>query len=254
MEGFSCSTSSYREFWVGFTELGQPPERLEYHAAAIAVSSSSGAFSKTPGVSVLFVGNSLTYRGGGLDVHFAGLMPRFSCRRIVSGGATLAQLLERTAASLDKMLPDILVLQDDIPETTVDAFLDSALKYGTLARNAGVQTFFLMTWPYKRLRGTGIDDIAMAHRLASRQTGIPVIQVGLTWEACLRVRPDLDIFDTDMEHPGIAGSYLAACCVAEGLKNPGEELGNYVPVEISDDDAAFLRTLARREILYSAAD
>src|SRR6188472_1560758 len=74
---------------------------------------------------VLFVGDSFTYAQGGLDNHFARLAASSSAplvvstARAVAGGAFLKVLWEMKTpvTAIDTGNFDVVVLQDDIPET-----------------------------------------------------------------------------------------------------------------------------------------
>ena len=175
-------------------------------------------------LSVLFVGNSLTYRGGGLDHHLERLIPGVRTGRVVKGGATLARLLPLAEKEISEGGWDAVVLQDDLPETTVEAFLASAAAGADMVQSGGARAYLLETWPYNRLGWIDASGIEEAHRRAAAESGITVIPVGRSWLRTAEAHPDIDLLDTDREHPSVAGSWLAACTVAavltDGTKMP----------------------------------
>lgn len=196
--------------------------------------------------SVLFVGNSLTYRGGGLDHHLKRLLPEIRTGRVVKGGATLERLLPLAGEEIAEGGWDAVVLQDDLPETSVEAFLSSAAAGADLVRSAGARPYLLETWPYARLGWIDADGIEAAHCRAAVETGITVIPAGRVWLRARERHPGLDLLDRDREHPSVAGSWLAACTVAVVLTNGKETPANF---RISSE---LLQPETAESLLYTA--
>ena len=204
--------------------------------------------SREPDGIVLFVGNSLTYRGGGLDRHFGKIAPQYTVDRVVKGGATLADLMPAASSRLARGSIDILVLQEDIPETSVEAFLESVRRYAALARDTGCRPLLLMSWPYPRLDWIGVDGIAAAHGRAALETGMSIVPAALAWERSRLERPELELYAEDREHPSIAGSYLAASCLVRVLGLSPMIRTEYRPGGLGGNDLLFLWKTAEETV------
>ena len=191
------------------------------------------ARSDRPGLRVLFVGNSFTFRNSlpalvhELAAGDPGAPPIFSVE-YAAGGWSLHQANKDDG--LDKLLRevhwDVVVLQEkswllSLPEEqwrreTYPAA--RALREKIAA--AGARTVLFMTWAY--VRGDRRDEphdtyTAMQARLADgysklgSELGAQVAPAGLAWAEALRREPRLDLWAGDGQHPGRLGSYLAAC-------------------------------------------
>ena len=154
---------------------------------------------------------------------------------------------------------DFVVLQEDVPETTVAKFESAAIALCSEIWAAGATPVLLMMWPYARLGSTTLLDIAAAHRSvaarvnASRScptdtdTGagagesgggdavLPAVRVAPVAIALHALRSDpgftLDLLGEDNEHPTIAGTYLAACVLYCTLaERPLNSARLYTPV------------------------
>lgn len=205
----------------------------------------------SPELRILFIGNSLTYRGGGLDHHFRSIVPGAVTERVVKGGATLDQLLHLAGDRIAEAQWDIVVLQDDIPETTIGDFLAAAGKGIRLVREAGALPLLLMTWPYERLDWIDLPGIIEAHREAETGNNVEVVPAGKAWAASRRERPDLELYDKDREHPSEIGSFLAACTLAATLDKLKVYAGqrsspcpDNIPAGLNSEDAIFLIDMA----------
>jgi len=191
------------------------------------------ARSDRPGLRVLFVGNSFTFRNSlpalvhELAAGDPGAPPIFSVE-YAAGGWSLHQANKDDG--LDKLLRevhwDVVVLQEkswllSLPEEqwrreTYPAA--RALREKIAA--AGARTVLFMTWGY--VRGDRRDEphdtyAAMQARLADgysklgSELGAQVAPAGLAWAEALRRQPTLDLWAGDGQHPARLGSYLAAC-------------------------------------------
>ena len=176
---------------------------------------------------VLFVGNSLTYYNGGLDKQVAALSKSsgayaVEAEMVVEGGASLQHMFDRTdaRARIEAGEWDVVVLQEDLPETDVDTFKAYVRKFETVARLAGARTVLYMTWPYGRLGWIDQEGIAAAHYDVADSLRIGVAGVGEAWAAVQAERPDLNLYHKDNEHPNAKGHFLAACLVYLALAEP----------------------------------
>lgn len=163
----------------------------------------------------LMVGNSFTFWNDGLWLPLQDMLggneKGIMVRPSVQGGASLATHAARRRLSrqLDEGDYDLVILQGDIPESTVEAFEENAAALIARVRDAGAEPLLFMAWDYERLGWLSLQDIIAAHRRVTDASGVLLAPVG---NAFLRVRdhrPDLDLYDDDREHPSLLGSYLA---------------------------------------------
>jgi hypothetical protein len=191
------------------------------------------ARSDRPGLRVLFVGNSFTFRNSlpalvhELAAGDSGATPIFSVE-YAAGGWSLDQANKDDG--LDRLLRevhwDVVVLQEkswllSLPEEQWRrATYPAARALHEKIAAAGARTVLFMTWGY--VRGDRRDQphdtyAAMQARLADgysklgAELGARVAPAGLAWAEALRRDPSLDLWAGDGQHPGRLGSYLAAC-------------------------------------------
>ena len=94
---------------------------------------------------ILFVGNSFTYWNKGLWHHMEQLVQcrpeklDFEAERVVRGGASLKVMWGKTKApaTISEGDYDVVVLQEDIPETDVKSFYKFARKFDSSVRKSG---------------------------------------------------------------------------------------------------------------------
>jgi len=92
---------------------------------------------------VLFIGNSLTFWNQGVDVMVKKLVPGIETQSVAVGGATLETLWGNDEAKLacaDNI--DIVVLQEDLPETTRASFRRHAKLWCDHVRTYGAEPVF----------------------------------------------------------------------------------------------------------------
>jgi hypothetical protein len=191
------------------------------------------ARSDRPGLRVLFVGNSFTFRNSlpalvhELAAGDPGAPPIFAVE-YAAGGWSLHQA--NRADGLDKLLRDVdwdvVVLQEkswllSLPEEQWrrETYPAAQALHEKIAA-AGARTVLFMTWGYvrgDRLHQPHDTYAAMQARLADgysklgSELGAQVAPAGLAWAEALRREPSLDLWAGDGQHPGRLGSYLAAC-------------------------------------------
>jgi len=201
---------------------------------------------------ILFIGDSFTYTQGGIYTHFeklaaAATPPRIvSTDKVVAGGAYLKRLWEMQSpvTAVDTGAFDVVVLQDDIPETNVDYFRQYARMFvDEIRRNKGRPVLF-MAWAYQRLSWISMQQIAQEHRDLGKDLNVDVAPVGLAWQQAAKERPGLDMYASDREHPSIYGMYLATCVVYATVYGANPSGIDYVPSGMNSADAAFLQNVA----------
>ena len=232
--------------------------------AACGAVDGAGAVAPTraPETDVLFVGNSFTFWHGGLWRQLEALSDGedpnlgYEADCAVRGGASLEVMWERTKARARIAAGgwDVVVLQEDLPETSVASFRDYAARFVAAVRETGARPVLYMTWEYDRLDWISFDEILAAHREVAAALDVDVAPVGLAWRLARAARPDLDMYGRDREHPSVAGSYLALMVLeatVSGLPpvdhDPDEvRLPGLERIEV--EDARFLQQIASRAI------
>ena len=138
---------------------------------------------------ILMIGDSLTYvndmdkrlRSLGLAAGVVDSPEQLVVERVVKGGAPLSRLWRRTKAkqavkggvgwaTRDKKAPvvpwDLVIVQEDLPETDLATFRLFARKFHEVAAAAGSAVLFLATWSYDRLATPPITLAFCRTRLA----------------------------------------------------------------------------------------
>jgi len=101
-----------------------------------------------------------------------------------------------------------------------------------------------MTWGHEG-RTKEFRALEQAFETFGKQTGLPVIPVGLAWEAALKDKPDLRLYEPDKHHPIRLAIYLNACVLYAALTGHSPEgLGNGGVDELTPDMQAFLQRVA----------
>jgi len=135
---------------------------------------------------ILFIGNSLTYYQDGIYTHLekmgAAATPprRIQADKSVFGGQYLKTLWEKYPEPRQAIAKgyDAVVLQEDLPETTVADFREYARRFVSDVRKSGARPVLLMAWAYQRLGWISMAQIADAHRAAGKELGVDVAPVG----------------------------------------------------------------------------
>jgi hypothetical protein len=164
----------------------------------------------------------------------------------VQGGASLKQLWTKTKAreKIEKNHYDVVVIQEDLPETTVDAFTTYACKFVDLCRRKLARPVLYMTWAYPRLHSCTDDMIEDAHMQVAKQLKVDVGAVSLARRVAELNCPNLSLWDDDNEHPSLAGTFLAACVIFNTIFKCSSESLPYCPVGMCHDDVQLLATIA----------
>ncbi|NRA97923.1 MAG: hypothetical protein HRU14_17135 [Planctomycetes bacterium] len=211
---------------------------------------------------VLFVGNSFTFWRGGLWKHLKALSDAmepalgYEAESVVRGGASLEVMWKRTRAVevIAEGRWDVVVLQEDLPETSVAAFREYGPRFVKAVRDTGARPILFMTWEYDRLDWISMQEIADAHREMAAALKIEVAPVGLAWSRARAERPDLNMYARDREHPSVAGMYLSLMVIEATISGADPRSRN--PAELSirglerlePKDLEFLRDVAYKTI------
>jgi len=226
--------------------------RTTFLVTLLSMLSTAQTRTSNPPRRILFIGNSLTYFQDGIYSHLEKLgavaSPTITIQadKAVVGGQYFKTLWERFPEPRQAIARgyDVVVLQEDLPETNVADFREYARKFVDVVRKSGARPVLLMAWAYKRLGWISMAQIAQAHRDAAKELNVEVAPVGLAWEKATKQRPDLDLFIEDREHPSIYGTYLATAVVYATLYGADPTNLNYLPRGISAEAGKSLRQTA----------
>ncbi|TML17649.1 MAG: hypothetical protein E6G39_04325 [Actinobacteria bacterium] len=230
--------------------------------APVAAGDLAFARSDKPGLRVLFVGNSFTFRND-----LPELVQRLSGgrNRIVAVSYTAGGWQLRNFAAdheLDRVLHeahwDVVVLQEQsqipsfAPDYRAREFEPYVRALTEKIEAAGARPLLFETWGYRtgdRLNLPGDTFALMQARLAwgyadvARAVHAGIAPVGAAWQAALSSRPQLELWDSDGKHPSRVGSYLAACVFYATLTK-GNPIGDEFTDGLTQSDARFLQRVA----------
>jgi len=223
------------------------------------------ARSARPGLRVLFVGNSLTYKNGlpalvhQLAATDAGANPIFSIQW-TAGGSTLRRASrDRSLSALINEIPwDVVVLQEQSRLLSLPSLDERRRKSYPYARALhekiaarGARTMLFMTWGYEDGDDRTVDGdtyewmqarLEQGYGELAADLGASVAPVGLAWADSRRRAPHYSLWAWDGVHPNRAGSYLAACVFYKLLtgRNPPPEF----TAGLRRDEVLFLQYVA----------
>lgn len=208
---------------------------------------------------ILFIGNSFTFWKRGLWKHINALSAaskpplNYKAESVTRGGASLEVMWHRTKAQavIAEGRWDVVVLQGDIPETTVDSFKQYSRKFVEAVRKIGARPILFMAWDYDRLNWLSMKEIAAAHSAIAKEMKVDVAPVGLAWKESAKRLPNLDMYARDEEHPSAAGMYLSLLTI-EGVIS-GADPRTRLPHEIGIRGLAKHRPADREHLREIAA-
>ncbi len=223
---------------------------------------STDAPSKITAARVLFVGNSFTFWRGGLALHLKQLSEamdpplQYQTSSVVRGGASLEVMWNRTdaATTIAEGNWDVVVLQEDIPETNLESFRQYSRKFVKAVREAGARPILFMAWEYDRLDWISLDEIIVAHQEMARELKVEVAPVSWAWNQSRMAKPGLNMYARDREHPSVAGMYLSLLVIEATISgaDPRTRDPQELPIrglpQLNQNATRFLRKIAHRSI------
>ena len=205
---------------------------------------------------ILFIGDSFTFWQEGVYTHLersaatANPPLRITTGKATGGGAFLQRLWNQKEPrmAIQTGSYNVVVLQEDIPETTVADFREYARKFVREIRENHGRPVLFMAWAYPKLGWISMAEIARAHRDAATELNtelnVDVAPVGLAWKQASKQRPEIYLFGSDHEHPSIHGTYLATCVIYATVFGRDPTGLAYFPSGVTADEAAFLQKIA----------
>jgi len=225
---------------------------------ALFITSNVKAQTNSP-LKLLFIGNSFTYRNGGIEKHIK-LMADNSTKPIpvqadkaTKGGATLKIHfgIDSVHEKIKNGNNDIVILQEDIPEYK-EHIIAPFFEYATLFEKeislSKSKLVLFMAWPYERSNWISLDEIVSAHKSIAKQLNATVAPVGIALDRSLRIRPQMAMLGKDKEHESIHGTYLASCVIYATLFNKSPKGVSYWPEGITKQEARYLQGLSWKTV------
>lgn len=195
----------------------------------------------TKRITVLFIGNSYTYRNEMPDM-FQDLARSLGKNVYVEcctqGKATL--VIQSKRPELFEMIQskkwDYIIIQASSRDLLRDSLTINKKTIPALKRiisaidknNPKTKKLFFMTWGYRngnRPVKDGDSFSKMTRRVKSgylalkEKFNIGVVPVGMAWYKVRKTHQEMVLYDRDGAHPNVKGSYLAACCFYSGIFN-----------------------------------
>ena len=199
---------------------------------------------------LLLIGNSLTYYNGGIDYHLQRLYetPTVHVSSFTKGGANLRRLWRKTIAKrvIREEEWDFVILQEDLPETNLEHFLDFGQRFVKLVREQNSVPIFYETWAYDRIPTVTDEDIAEAHRILCSNLHVPHAPVRRA--RLIATEAGINVWSEDMEHPNLAGTYLAALVIFYTVARTSKYLLGHTPSEYFPEDLDRATALQIRQI------
>ena len=183
---------------------------------------SSGPADLGDGLSILVIGNSLTYTENvPLLVEGLGHAARLDRIRVVSVAFpdySLEDHWNRGEAldSIDRGGWDAVVLQQgpsSLPASQAN-LLEWAGRFAERIHAAGGRPAVYMVWPPV---GGDWNGVVTAYTGAAEATDAILLPAGRAWQAVLAANPEIALYGPDSFHPSRAGAYLAALVIFGGL-------------------------------------
>ncbi len=204
---------------------------------------------------VLFIGNSITYYNGGVDLHTMNLANSIDstlaieCASVTGGGWTLEQHFNSPATiqTIQEGNWDLVILQEmtSRPVNDPELFYEYATLLDSVITEAGAQTAFFFSWPFESVFDEMIEQQSAAYNYIGNELDAPVIPVARAWQFSLQQDPDLVLFMADGNHPNIHGTYLACCTFFAFLWDETPVGAIYVnDPTITENEMLFLQTIA----------
>jgi hypothetical protein len=243
--------------------------RVTFLVSALLVGCPSPPSRVTPD-RVLFIGNSYTYVND-LPGLFAGLARKGGHPVVVDmvapSGWTLAEHASspETAARIRGTTWSFVVLQEQslvpaLAPARIAGMYPAVRRLTRSIRSLGAEPVLLLTWGTRAgMADQGFADypsmqaaLTEGYLTIAAELDLRVAAVGEAWEAAMAQDPALPLWDSDGEHPALAGSYLAACVLYATLFHQSPE-GLPGPRELPRGAARQVQAVAARTVLSAAA-
>lgn len=216
----------------GCQSIGGKPVELMDFQADMEWKVPEPAAKKQP--KILFVGNSYIFYNN-LSGMFVQIADSFGhgdeVYEVSKGYYSLKQYADpedQAGATLDKVLKtrkwDFVVLQENTKQALSSDAEEEMFQYARILdekiRASGGQTAFLMTWAPENGTKNGLKKqscqelqsiLAQNYITIADELNSLLIPAGIGFMRCSAQYPEIQLWDSDGQHPSPAGTYLAAC-------------------------------------------
>jgi hypothetical protein len=174
---------------------------------------------------ILFIGNSYTYRNGGIDYHLRnlsrgikGIKTTFVSRAAQSRYHLYTHWSDsKTWRKLISKKWDKVILQEysSGPVRDTKEFMRFGEKWrGRLKRmNPSTQIYLFSTWGYKKANSM-TDSLYCQYAELECEIGAHTVPVGLMWKD---LKNKINLYDGDGAHPNRKGTFITACLFYEHM-------------------------------------
>jgi hypothetical protein len=222
----TSSTAGFRLLLVAIPAvvlLLPPPDLAVQPAPNVRDARVAMALRQRRELRVLFLGNSLTAANdlprlvqmlaasAGVRVHAVAVTP---------GGTNLEDHWNdgRSRRLLAAGRWDYVVLQQGpstLPENQIN-LRQWAVRWADEARRHGVTPALYMVWPYQTQKN-GFELVSQSYRAAALASKSRILPAGEVWREVLGLDANVQVYQQDGLHPTLAGSYVAAQVITQGL-------------------------------------
>jgi hypothetical protein len=99
----------------------------------------------------------------------------------------------------------------------------NVLLYQTWGYKTGFIEDSTINWDYQ----TMTDRIHRGYLYVADSLHLPIVPVGRVWETIKENHPELNLYQEDLQHPSIIGSYVSACCFYTALFKSDPDVSFY---------------------------
>jgi hypothetical protein len=247
--------------------------------AAPPASPAATAASRTPPLSMLWVGNSFFYYNNSMHGH-VGLLLRASAegqrgwRQVsatISGSGLNWHDMEAHfkpggmgsysfnaknevvfnvgERALPKLFDAVLMMdcsQCPIHPQLAPLFEQTVARDAVIVRGHGAEPILFMSWAYQDAPEM-TASLADAYLKAGATHQMRVVPAGPAFARSIAKRPELDLYASDKRHPSLAGTYLAAATVVASIYRV-TPVGNSYTAGLPADVAAHLQAIAAETV------
>ena len=220
---------------------------------------------------LLFIGNSYTYVNDlpGVLAGLAGSGKHWvETRTLAQGGWTLADHINdaTTLAAIQSEKWDYVVLQEQseipaIEQSRTASMYPAARALARMILSNGETPILFMTWGHRdgdQQYGYADYDsmqnqIVIGYLTIARELGLPVAPAGYAWWTVRKQNPEIELWQTDGNHPNRNGTYLAACVFYASIFHESPEGLGYT-ARLPVKTAHTLQSAAARVVLDHSED
>ena len=230
-----------------------------------------GKLPKDKTYNILFIGNSYTYTNDMPRVLFEKMAEscgyKVRVTAITKGSYTLEQFADPADPYGGKVMAnlsapgsyDYVILQEQSvrPITEPEKFRAAVSNLESRIRAIGAQPILYATWGRKsgndRLTELGLTNESMTWKLAAeyaavgKKLDIPVMHVGAAFYD-VNTTTDIELYNEDLSHPAMEGSYLAALTLFCGIFGVDPQAVSYT-ANIPEENVSAMQESAKKVVL-----